>query len=572
MTARTPGPPSKMIDASVLSRGHALSLNEQPYLKDLFETFLKTGDPITMVIGAGVSMNAGLPSWGRLLENMTQSIRDTDIRAFASSDTTHDMLRKAEVVEQLVRHFRDHRKTTEIVRDALYEGVTKPGELADALARVIACSPERFRIITTNFDELLEEALDRYVASDSIKAFGLEQVSEWQEFNDAGQVGVLHVHGLLRTGNEDSIEPLVLTETQFLKHGPAVKDVLLEEIDRAHVVFVGVSMTDPNLVGPLWERQPKKGKATSAAPRYSRAALLVPSDRTVEQDTVKYYKYVVAKATYLEQDLGLSPIFFKSYSQLVQAVSEMALALHLPDLYKDRPRGGERSLRYGKRFDFILNRAYSTLGCNRNQSAPVGRAAEEAAAKLQFAVKTRSPLKATLDGIRAACAADGLDVSEDECFELAIWLRCRRATGGPSAPYAVNLVSTSHQVYRNTDLMPDPEAVVPGSASPISEALFQGMTQYRNLDPRAGHGKFKGVVAAPIVVKGSCSDESLSGDGPDLERLTLGVVALYSTHFVDREDGADGAVSMLAYAETVDRLVDLSQSLYETAAAIILKP
>jgi hypothetical protein len=53
-----------------------LSFTTQPCLKELFDVLLDGNSKVAFVLGAGVSMGSGFPSWEALLTALTLSISD----------------------------------------------------------------------------------------------------------------------------------------------------------------------------------------------------------------------------------------------------------------------------------------------------------------------------------------------------------------------------------------------------------------------------------------------------------------------------------------------------------------
>ena len=44
----------------------------------------------------------------------------------------------------------------------------------------------------------------------------------------------------------------MLTESDFLEHGARVQEIVTSAIAAGTILFVGLSLTDPNIVGPLY--------------------------------------------------------------------------------------------------------------------------------------------------------------------------------------------------------------------------------------------------------------------------------------------------------------------------------
>jgi hypothetical protein len=87
--------------------------------------------PLTVVMGAGVSMNAGLRSWSKLVSSMADQING--VRKVSSGNRTLqemakldsiDLMRKAEVILHLIKSGSHNREDHEIIRDALYQPET----------------------------------------------------------------------------------------------------------------------------------------------------------------------------------------------------------------------------------------------------------------------------------------------------------------------------------------------------------------------------------------------------------------------------------------------------------------
>lgn len=136
----------------------ALSFTESEDLVQLFKCATdgsRRAPFLTLVCGAGLSMDAGLPRWTTLVERILEETRD-DFREWLLDDPI-DISRKVSVSQALLpRHKNNH----EVLRRALYSEIkneARPGLLANAVAK-FATTPvlnstqasPRIRVATLN--------------------------------------------------------------------------------------------------------------------------------------------------------------------------------------------------------------------------------------------------------------------------------------------------------------------------------------------------------------------------------------------------------------------------------------
>lgn len=153
------------VDPDGFFAGPAISFSKQPDLKRLFECLIDPEKTFTFVVGAGASLDANLPTWARLIENITELIPNERWRKAAKEDRS-ELLRKAESSLQLAQE-NSNNTAVGIVREALYrrsDGSTndkpKYGRLADVIARLATCLKGRVYVATVNLDTLLEDAMN----------------------------------------------------------------------------------------------------------------------------------------------------------------------------------------------------------------------------------------------------------------------------------------------------------------------------------------------------------------------------------------------------------------------------
>lgn len=177
---------------------------------------------LALLIGAGVSMGAGLPSWSGLLEQLA---RDTELVTSDLSDLP--AIDQAELIGKQVADMRQ--RVSDIVR----------GHDRYALGHALLASLRCQAAVTTNYDHLYEAALGdvhRGAAVRVLPAGPVDQESPW----------VLKLHG-----DVDDAASIVLTRSDFVGYdaasrplGSVVQTLLLTK----HLLVVGASLTDDNVL------------------------------------------------------------------------------------------------------------------------------------------------------------------------------------------------------------------------------------------------------------------------------------------------------------------------------------
>ena len=561
---------SLLISNKSLENGHSLSFKNQPYFEQLMRA-TRAGKRMTLVVGAGVSMDSGLPSWPQLLSAMADQIKDPIIARIANDDSS-DQLRKAEYIQSLIMGMTSE-SPRGMLRRALYpdDSDPKPGELAEAIARLIAVDPSRFQLLTTNFDNMLEQALKGHLTI-SVNSVALDNYEG--ESGDGKSFSVVHLHGMVtRNDKPKPLDPVVLTESEFLRNGDRVKSVLRRAMkSSASVVFVGVSLTDPNLVGPLWEifhsQDPEVKDTEQSVAKYVFSVVSSPTN-TFHVEFPVAAKIMRYRAQYNEQ-FGARPILLKSYSQLVQAFSEMGLCAVEPANYVLTPKHGQ-SIRYGARLNRAITQAYKAIGAARGQELPRDTANGSALSEaLHKALYGGNGLVSLIEKVlREEARIESLG---DEKFALFLWLR-RRARGKVSAPYGVMLTGSSAYVHREEWSFKRPDEISYNSEWMASRCLFMGGLQITNgtntTDGIPGSsGKqpptWNGILARPLILRGFSSPVSSNRDLDGMyDRLVIGSVTLNSTYCMvdDNTKNPDVKLSALAALKASDRLNEVSEKL-----------
>lgn len=570
----------------------ALSFHAQDRLHSLFDRVLDSDQQFTLVIGAGVSLDAGLPSWGQLVANMINSASfDERWRQSAISDGA-DLMRKAETVLQIIMANRSSSRQ-QIVREALYmegggsDSPITPGRLADAIARLFILMRGRIGLVTTNFDTVLEDAINGYwnatdpendEASFSVQSHVLHASdeppgdSEWDP-----ESSVMHLHGLLAPG-EDARGQLVLTESDFLSVGPHVQRFLFARMKESVTIFIGVSLTDPNLVGPLWKL--KEADADAKSSKTFVLSICTPRNSVIESggdlDTAEAYE--IKKIEALAKVLPVTPIVLKSYGQQMQLVNELSYALQLARAGKqsdymdnDDPA---TSVRYGFRLSRVLDRAYTNINCSPDEDFPSRDNAKELSDRLFVPLDDGGALSALLtdarEELRISHSRSDRKIYEqfrrrfeEERFGLFLWLRSRISLVATKASYSLRLVGTSVYQHRAEWSLDRTAALRSITRFPVALAEFNGTTVLQDFETKADWQLWRSILAVPFSCNIASLDPEAENEARWLNDVPAGVISLNSNCYATRSswDRDDPRSIMSAmYTGTFHRLAALLQA------------
>ncbi|GEM_PF-1888706 len=217
-------------------------------------------DDVVFFLGAGVSKDAGLPSWDELLRSLNVSIIESKIPFKLSEKQKEEILSLLTelqsgtplVTASYIRKALDSEFLEEI-RKALYKGVKRITEQKQLEAIAKASRPLIGKlgikaIITYNFDDLLEQHLER-------KNIDYKSIYREGDFEIPTKRPIYHVHGFVpsKSENYSQLEKglLVFAEDGYhtLQNDPYSWSnlVQLKALRESTCVLVGLSGIDPNL-------------------------------------------------------------------------------------------------------------------------------------------------------------------------------------------------------------------------------------------------------------------------------------------------------------------------------------
>jgi hypothetical protein len=212
---------------------------------------------LTLFLGAGVSANAGLPTWGELLGRLADRLNKAGGQLKLDAlNSVSDPLEQAAVLEHSFNQLETEQAA---VRERPFGG---PSRLQEAVVEeltaherrgqdpfyslqhgLLASLPAR-EAVTTNYDQLYEAAKDATMgtsSSDSARTRVLPYQSP-----QAGRPWLLKLHGCLSRPAD-----IVLTRDSFIGYGrgrAALAGLVQGLLLTRHVLFVGFSLTDYNFL------------------------------------------------------------------------------------------------------------------------------------------------------------------------------------------------------------------------------------------------------------------------------------------------------------------------------------
>lgn len=240
------------------------------------------------LVGAGSSIDAGLPRWAELNRELLERFFKQDFSNEAQSThlivepETDELSALASIFSKrfgrepvlglIKSSLDDERAFRQLLRRSLYGDAGKielkplQYELAAALDINASSGPDR--LVTTNYDNLLERAYCRLNGLKEEQLLEETQIvtsSRELQAADEAQPRFIHLHGYLPQSEDQRARGrLVLSESDFLEthedwQTDFLRDQILERPER-DLLIVGMSMADPRLRRLLHERADQPGE------------------------------------------------------------------------------------------------------------------------------------------------------------------------------------------------------------------------------------------------------------------------------------------------------------------------
>lgn len=274
---------------------------------------LAEAEKLTLVVGAGVAIESRLPSWTQLVVGLLQRGAKSVLPAKSSAAQQQAFAEWAVRSDGLLAGASLARAAGQTDRDiaaVLYAASGDspvPGPSARAIARLArdtGCA-----VITTNYDETIEHAIEELGAKGSAQS----AVAVTGPAVPETGVPVVHLHGLFRKSRP--VGKVVLDEEDFYALGSDAwqEEAVRRALEEGSCLFVGASMTDPNLLRYLHRASRRHRHYAVLVRQADTYAVQNPPDSAVEQA-----RFVAASRRWAGLGItALQPEFFYDSAQLL---------------------------------------------------------------------------------------------------------------------------------------------------------------------------------------------------------------------------------------------------------------
>lgn len=274
----------------------------------------------SLFLGAGVSMSTNLPSWWNLLNDMIDTCKQKEFKDGDIEKLTKVCYNSSIVMGRFVRMMMEKKSNDEdyyqCLHDALYGGISAyRSPLIDEICNLVDSKKSQAQsIITYNFDDVMERALRKR----GIRNYSVFGQNQPQRF-----FPIYHVHGFIPYANKDDIKSVpVLSEEEY--HRVYASSYNWSNVEQLHAlsrttcIFIGLSMTDPNLRRLL-------DIAIQDSENDSRHFVFLPrisefgTDKNAEAKNNEAMK--IQKQIFVE--LGLRVIWYSDYNELPKLLKDL---------------------------------------------------------------------------------------------------------------------------------------------------------------------------------------------------------------------------------------------------------
>ena len=219
---------------------------------------------LALFCGAGISLDAGIPTWNVLLKSLlNEAFKSKEIKGIET--ILADVFQNKNNLPPIIigKYLKNilGNDFLESVKTILYKNCTRKSTTTDVIVEL--CRPKRDTrplkaIITYNFDDIIELKLQ----TNRIKYKSIHTEGERYAENE---LPIFHVHGFLPSkGKLPDNADIVFSEdayhTQFIDPFSWSNLVQLNYLNTSTCLFLGISLTDPNMRRLIDVSKRKSGK------------------------------------------------------------------------------------------------------------------------------------------------------------------------------------------------------------------------------------------------------------------------------------------------------------------------
>lgn len=313
------------------------ALNPQKKIYEEAQRIFTVGQ-CAFILGAGVSQNAGLPSWDKLLKDLAKELHRDDLlkkwnkefkMCFNSSIIfaqyiINDILEKDDEIQNNEKERLNDKNISLTVQKILQSyPIKKRKSLLKAIVKHIG-EGHVDEVLTFNYDDLLETELSKMYEGFSVNPIYGNNRKEEKYFP------IYHLHGF--TPLNDKERPIystaIITEEQYHQlyklpyHWSNI--TLLHSLNTKTCFFIGLSMSDPNL-RRLLDYYTSENYATVIEDNYKstkyRHYIFMKYDTSFKNSVDKTEHMRRAENRF--QRWGIDVIWFNRYRELPQLIKDL---------------------------------------------------------------------------------------------------------------------------------------------------------------------------------------------------------------------------------------------------------
>jgi NAD-dependent SIR2 family protein deacetylase len=369
-------------------------------LRELVRNFARS-TRLVAVVGAGSSVESQLPSWEELVRAALR--RAAQDAGFALDEQERDrwatetverdsLLGAAAIAEALIKEPIE-KWLPQLLYGAPGAGSYQPGPISRQIAYLSSVFGRDLDIATTNYDDLLEAALDR--RSDT--GAGAPYTGPRNRQPGANATRIVHLHGFYGTNRHQGKTIFTLEHYNQLQQESSWQESYMGDRIMEHdCLFVGMSMTDSNILRYL---------DIFSGPKRHHAAMIVRQGARVDDPKIRAAHEIATAARWKTK--GVKATFLDHYADAAYVLHEVAYCREVGvDNY--RPLHS-RCSQWLKAVEDRLIAPGSPKKFRENQFA------------------MNEAMRDTLGAAIDAAAESGTDVSDDK-LAMSLWLLSRDGT------------------------------------------------------------------------------------------------------------------------------------------------